>query len=227
MARRTFDVVAAGVLLLLASPIMLAATLVILVVSPGPAFHRATRIGLHGRPFDILKLRSMRVYPNGSGSVLTARNDPRLIPLGGWLRLFKIDELPQLFNVLKGDMSIVGPRPRDPFIVNGRYTLLHRETLRVRPGLTSPGSLFYMRYGEGMLDASKIDDLEQVYLRHILPVKLAIDLIYIREATVWSDVKTILMTFVMLFRLRRHGRRPVDLYGSYGFVHPVIGASAR
>ena len=148
MAKRVFDIVVASLTLLAALPVLAVAALAIRLASPGPVLHRAARAGRDGRPFTMLKLRTMHVAPPGeSGSRITDPADPRVFPVGALLRRTKIDELPQLVNVLRGEMAIVGPRPEDPEIVRKHYSPTHRETLRVRPGLVSPGSITTSRTG--------------------------------------------------------------------------------
>ncbi len=176
---RLFDAAFSIVSLALFCPLFAVAALGIVLSSRGAVFYRAQRVGLNGRVFTMFKLRTMHVNQAENASVITAKHDPRIFPLGRWLRRFKIDELPQLYNVLKGDMAIVGPRPRDPQIVRESYTPLHWETLRVLPGLTSPGSIFYLTRCEALLP---VNDPNRMYVEDILPIKLALDLAYIRQA---------------------------------------------
>jgi len=128
-------------------------------------------------------------------SRITADKDPRTFAFGALLRRLKIDELPQLVNIVKGEMSIVGPRPEDPYFVENHYTEDGIETLRVLPGLTSPGSIFYYTHGEKCVGSS---DPETAYVKDVLPVKLALDLVYIREASLLYDVRLILRTIWVL-----------------------------
>ena len=199
-------IVAAGCLVVL-SPVMLLAAVGIKLSSRGPVFYRASRVGRHGELFTMLKLRTMRVRPVGVGARITGSSDDRIFPVGRWLRRFKLDELPQLLNVLRGEMAIVGPRPEDPTIVAEHYTSLMRETLNVLPGLTSPGSLTYYA-DEAALPASAAE-AERVYLSDILPRKIALDLVYIRNRSWWYDAEVMLRTTAAivgwhsLFRRRR------------------------
>lgn len=191
MVKRLFDVALAGAALLLSAPLLVAAGLGIRLASPGPILYRARRVGLRGREFTMFKLRTMHVAASSGGSVITAQHDRRVFRVGGWLRKSKIDELPQLINILRGDMSIVGPRPEDPAIVERHYTEAYRKTLMVRPGLASPGSIFNYTHGERMLSA---DQPERDYVERLLPVKMAIEMVYVRRAGVWYDVGIIART---------------------------------
>ena len=153
MATRPLDAVAAALALLPAAPLCLLAAAGIWLTDGRPLFYASRRVGREGRPFTMYKFRTMRTgqngkngrngqlqaSANGAGGHITAEHDARVFAFGGWLRRWKIDELPQLLNVLRGDMAIVGPRPEDPDIVARYYTPLAHETLAVRPGLATPG----------------------------------------------------------------------------------------
>ena len=134
------------------------------------------------------KLRTMHVDHGGHKSVITAERDPRVFAFGRLLRRLKIDELPQLVNVLRGEMSLVGPRPQHPDIVRRHYARLHWETLRVRPGLTSPGSLYDSASGDAIVGS---DDPERAYAERLLPIVLALDLVYLERASLRYDVAII------------------------------------
>lgn len=192
-ARRTVDLLAAGVGLTLLAPLLAVLAVLVRIDSRGRAFHRSTRIGKNGRPFTLYKLRSMQVDAALCGPAITADRDPRVTRVGRLLRRTKLDELPQLINVLLGDMSLVGPRPEDP-----RYVRLYsREqllALDAKPGVTSPASLEY-RDEEQMLTGG---DWEGLYVRRVMPAKLSIDLDYLRRRTVWSDLCVILSTIASL-----------------------------
>jgi lipopolysaccharide/colanic/teichoic acid biosynthesis glycosyltransferase len=198
MARRLLDVTLAALGLALTAPLLAVAAVGIVLSSPGPIIYRATRLGRGGRRFIMFKLRTMRAAPPAPGeraSAITAWDDPRVFPLGGWLRRTKLDELPQLVNVLRGDMAIVGPRPEDPKFVAGPYATLYRETLRVRPGLASPGSLFSSTHGETWLSST---DAERDYVEKLLPLKLALDAGYVRRASLRYDLTIMLRTLRVL-----------------------------
>jgi lipopolysaccharide/colanic/teichoic acid biosynthesis glycosyltransferase len=189
-AKRVLDVVLAGLALVIVAPLLGIAALGIRLAGPGPIFYRAQRVGLHNRPFTMYKLRTMRLG-QAYASVITAKDDPRVFPFGGFLRRTKLDEAPQVFNILRGEMSIVGPRPEDPRMVELFYAPLHYETFRVLPGLTCPGSLYAYTHGEAELDAS---DPERCYAERLLPLKLALDLVYVRHASLRYDLTLIART---------------------------------
>ncbi len=187
---RLFDATFSLFFLALLCPLLPFAALAIVLSSRGPIFYRASRVGLNGRVFTMFKLRTMHVHQPENAAIITAKQDPRIFPLGRWLRRLKIDELPQLYNVLKGDMAIVGPRPRDPQVV-ASYTPLHWETLRVLPGLTSPGSIFYLTHCEALLPT---DAPNRMYVKDVLPIKLALDTAYIREASLGYNLRIMART---------------------------------
>lgn len=189
--RRILDVTLAAVGLLLSAPVLVVAALGIRVASPGPVLYRARRVGRHGVPFTMYKLRTMSCTPADGASRITASGDRRVFPLGRWLRQAKIDELPQLFNVLRGDMAIIGPRPEDPDIVARHYAPMHLETLRVRPGLASPGSLYHDTHGSALLDGAAP---EASYVERLLPFKLALDVVYVRQASFFTDFRLMART---------------------------------
>ena len=183
MLKRGFDIVVASVGLVLLSPVLAALGLAVKAHDGGPVFYRARRVGRGGAEFGLYKFRSMVHNADRVGPAVTAKGDARITPVGRFLRQTKLDELPQLFNVVRGEMSLVGPRPEDPRYV-ALYTDAQREVLRVRPGITSAASLAY-RHEEEMLSG---DDWERVYREHVMPEKLAIDLDYIGRRSLGSDV---------------------------------------
>ena len=194
MVKRLFDILVASVGLVFASPLIALGVIGIRLTSPGPVFYRAARIGQFGREFKMYKLRSMHVATQ-DGSAITADEDPRVFACGRLLRALKIDELPQFWNVVIGQMSIVGPRPEDPRIVAEHYTQIDQTTLMVRPGLTSPGSIYNYTHGETMIDSS---DPEKCYVDHLLPVKLSLERAYLRNAGFLYDVRLIVRTVWVL-----------------------------
>jgi lipopolysaccharide/colanic/teichoic acid biosynthesis glycosyltransferase len=194
IGKRVLDILLAGVALVVAAPLLAVAAVGIRLSGPGPILYRAQRVGLHARPFTMYKLRSMRVG-QAYTSVVTAKDDPRIFPFGALLRRTKLDELPQLYNVLRGDMAIVGPRPEDPQMVEQFYAPLHHETFRVPPGLTSPGSIYAYTHGEAQLD---VRDAHGSYAERLLPLKLALDLVYVRRASLGYDLALIVRTAWML-----------------------------
>jgi lipopolysaccharide/colanic/teichoic acid biosynthesis glycosyltransferase len=203
MAKRAFDILMAATGLVLAAPLVLPAMLGVKLTSPGPALYWAERMGRNGCPYHMAKLRTMHVRITG-GPEITAPGDPRVFAFGRFLRLTKIDELPQLWNVLKGDMSLVGPRPEAVAIVERDYRGWMLETLKVRPGITSPGAIFGYTHGDDLLDPA---DPEGSYARNQLPAKLAIELAYIERTSILRDLGVILRTgwtIVQIALGRRH-----------------------
>lgn len=195
MLKRLFDLLASAMGLVLLSPLFALIALLIRLTSPGPIFYRARRVGRGGREFTLYKFRSMVTDADRHGPGITAAGDPRVTPVGRVLRRTKLDELPQLWNVLRGDMTLVGPRPEDPRYV-ALYTPEQRRVLDVRPGITSLASLEY-RNEESILCGP---DWEQRYVQEVMPAKLAIDLRYVQQATLFSDLVIILRTLLALFR---------------------------
>lgn len=209
MIKRAADITLACGGLLASCPLLLIGMIGIRVSSKGPILYVARRVGRGGRPFNMFKLRTMYVDRCSRGSAITAADDPRVFAFGVWLRRTRIDELPQLLNVLRGEMSIVGPRPEDPGIVARYYGPIHRETLDVRPGLTSPGTLYACTEGETRLHA---DNPEFYYVKDVLPRKLALDLLYVRRASLGYDLRIIRRTIRVL--LARMARRRVFIDSS-------------
>lgn len=192
--KRAFDVVVALVFLVALAPLMAVAAIGIRLASPGPVLFRARRTGRGGAPFEMLKFRSMHVAaPGAEGGAITAHGDGRVFGFGRLIRRVKIDEIPQALNVLRGEMSVVGPRPEDPRIVEDSYTDWMRETLDVRPGLTSPGSVWYYARAEQLITA---DDPEGSYVRHVLTPKLAIERAYLERMGFWNDLATAVRTIM-------------------------------
>jgi len=189
MAKRLFDIVVSlAALLLLALP-MLAVAAWIKLDSPGPVFFRQQRVGRHGVPFAIHKFRTMR--HGASGLALTVGDDARITRAGRWLRRTRLDELPQLLDVLAGDMSLVGPRPEVPRYVALYPPGLRERALAVRPGLTDPASLAYI--DEAALLAAAADP-EREYVERILPAKLQAAAAYAERATLASDIAVLART---------------------------------
>lgn len=196
MAKRIFDIVCAGLGLLLLCPLLILLALWIKWDSPGPVMFRQERVGRFGRPFYIHKFRSMRVDAPALGPQITVGEDPRITRSGRLLRAAKLDELPQLWDVLRGAMSLVGPRPEVPRYV-ALYTPEQRElVLSVRPGITDPASLQFRNESEVLARAA---DPEREYVDVILPAKLKIAGDYVRQASLWTDVRLILATLLRLF----------------------------
>ncbi len=184
--------------LLLLSPLLLLVGVCVKLTSRGPAVFAQQRVGRGGRLFRLYKFRSMRVAPAGSGDLVTGRDDPRITPVGRWLRRTKLDELPQLWNVARGDMSLVGPRPEVPRYV-ACYTPPQRQVLEVRPGITDPATLAF-RDEEDLLAAVPADEREAYYLREVLPRKLELNREYLERRGVWSDLGVIARTLAGLLQ---------------------------
>jgi lipopolysaccharide/colanic/teichoic acid biosynthesis glycosyltransferase len=178
--KRAFDVAVSLIGLVVASPVIAVAAIAVKLDSPGPAFYGGRRAGRGGHEFRIHKLRSMR---SETGPAITAGDDPRITRVGRFLRRTKIDELPQLLNVLKGEMSLVGPRPEDPAYV-ARYTPAQRRLLTVRPGITGPAALAFIDEEEQLRGGAA----EERYLTEVMPRKLAVELDYLDRATFASDL---------------------------------------
>jgi lipopolysaccharide/colanic/teichoic acid biosynthesis glycosyltransferase len=185
-AKRLFDIAVAAVGLVVTSPILAVAGVAVRLSSKGPVLFRAPRAGRGGKVFVLHKVRTMESETSPAGPRVTAPTDQRIFPVGHFLRATKIDELPQLLDVLQGHMSIVGPRPEDPRIVEQHITEAQRETLDVAPGLLGPGSIFNYTHGDRYLSD---DDTEDAYVTELLPLKLALDAAYIRHASVGYDLR--------------------------------------
>ncbi len=194
--RRGLDICASIFGLLVLAPFFIWIAIRIRQDSPGPIFYRGPRIGRFGKNFGILKFRTMHERPESyRGALVTARDDPRITPFGAWLRNTKINELPQLWNVLVGDMSLVGPRPEDPKIAENWPASVRSMLLKVRPGITSPATILY-RDEEAFLQShhSVMDD----YLRDIMPSKLRLDTLYIKNRSILTDLDIVFWTVVVL-----------------------------
>jgi diguanylate cyclase (GGDEF)-like protein len=194
MAKRALDIVAAFFGLIFLAPLFVIIGIMIKRDSEGPVFYRGPRVGRNGRPFQILKFRTMHETPESyDGPRLTSSEDERITPLGRWLRNTKINELPQLWNLLLGNMSLVGPRPEDPEIVKSYPERLRDEVLSIRPGITSPASVLY-HSEQDMLSSS---DLMGTYLKEILPDKLRLDQLYVRNRSFISDIDIVIWTLAI------------------------------
>ncbi len=193
--KRAFDIACAFTFLVLLSPLLLIAAGCVASTSSGGAFFRQTRVGKAGRDFRLLKFRTMRTGSEAKGQLTIGGRDPRVTRVGYFLRASKLDELPQLWNVLVGDMSLVGPRPEVPKYV-ALYTPEQRAVLSVRPGITGMASIDYINENE-LLAASA--DPEGTYIHEVMPAKLALDLRYVREQTFMLDLRIIAATVRRVF----------------------------
>ena len=194
LVKRLFDIVAAGLGLLLLWPVLLAAAVWVKLDSPGPALFRQTRVGRLGVPFTIHKFRTMRVAP---GAAITVGADPRITRAGQVLRQTKLDELPQLWDVLRGAMSLVGPRPELPKYVELYPAELRERVLSVRPGITDPASLAFSHEAELLAAAA---DPEREYREVILPAKLRLSAYSASRASLLTDLGLILATLRLVLR---------------------------
>lgn len=195
MTRRAIDVAAATIGIVMLWPVFVLVAVAVKLSSPGPVLHRARRVGRGGHLFTLLKFRTMVVGASGIGPGVTAGGDPRITKVGRVLRRSKLDELPQLVNVFRGDMGLVGPRPEDERYVQ-LYTPAQRAILEVRPGITSPASIRF-RDEESVLSGA--EDLEIAY-RDLMAEKIAIDQAYLADRTVRSDLSVLWQTVVAVWR---------------------------
>jgi lipopolysaccharide/colanic/teichoic acid biosynthesis glycosyltransferase len=197
MVKRFFDILASSLALVLLSPVLCVVALLVKLDSPGPVFFLQERVGRNGRVFRIFKFRTMRSEVSGKGSELTVKDDPRITQVGAILRRYKLDELPQLLNVLFGQMSLVGPRPEVPRYVDMWDQRVKSILLSVRPGLTDLASLEF-RNESALLDAS--EDPQRKYLDEIAPAKNKLAVQYVENRSFWLDVKIICRTLMAIFR---------------------------
>lgn len=188
--KRLFDIVASLLGLVVLSPLLVALAVIVKITSSGPMVYRGVRAGLGGKPFRIMKFRSMVVNAEKLGGPSTSDDDPRVTRIGAFMRRFKLDELPQLFNVLLGEMSLVGPRPEVLSEVE-TYTPEQRRVLEVRPGITDWASIWNSDEGAVLAGAA---DPHAVYKERIQPTKLALQLKYREEASVRTDLRIIVYT---------------------------------
>ena len=194
-AKRAFDAVASAAGLVVLSPVLLGVGIAIKAHDRGPVFFRQERIGLHGRPFRIHKFRSMRVA--GTGALITSADDDRITPVGKFLRKSKLDELPQLIDVLLGDMSLVGPRPEVPRYVAMWPEDAREEILGVRPGISDPAAIEFRNEQDELAAA---DDPERHYVEVILPKKVAMYRDYVRNRSFLGDLGIIFRTLASVVR---------------------------
>lgn len=190
--KRIFDFVCSGIGLIILSPVLIVIAIMIKRGSDGPVFFKQIRVGKDGENFEILKFRTMVVDAEKLGRQITVGNDNRITKVGGFLRKYKLDELPQLINVFKGDMSLVGPRPEVPRYVE-LYTEEQRKVLNVKPGITDLASLKYKDENELL---GKAENPDECYINTIMPDKLALNLEYINKSNVFYDIYIIITTII-------------------------------
>jgi lipopolysaccharide/colanic/teichoic acid biosynthesis glycosyltransferase len=196
--KRPFDLIVAGLGLVALSPVLAGIAAAIRLESPGPVLYRAQRAGRYGHPFTMLKFRTMQARREAHGTKITIHADSRVTRMGRLLRPARLDEIPQLWHVLTGEMSLVGPRPEDPHYLT-YYTERHQTVLSARPGITSLAALLY-RDEERLLVG---DDWERVYIDEVMPAKLDIDLAYVERRSFWLDLKILAATVLAPLRLER------------------------
>lgn len=194
VCKRLFDIVCAALGLIVLSPVLLVCAILVVMTSPGRTLFRQERVGKGGKLFVIYKFRSMQT--DNAGLKITAGDDSRVTPVGRVLRKTKLDELPQLWNVLKGDMSFVGPRPEVAEYV-ALYDEVQRQVLAVRPGITGIASIRYRNENDLLAESA---DPNRTYIEEIMPEKLKLDLEYIPRASVGYDIRLILETLVAVVR---------------------------
>lgn len=212
--KRAFDLLASAVGLLLLTPLLAASALLVKLSSPGPVFFRQVRLGRHGVPFQLLKLRTMRVSPNGRPCYLTRGDDPRITRVGRWFRSLKIDELPQLINVLRGEMSLVGPRARVPELL--AVYAPEPELIALAPGMTGLSTLCY-RHQEELLDGEAALDREPWYRE-----KTQLEKQYARSLSFALDLKLIFLTLAILYLPGPERLRLKDILAQRSFPYPAF-----
>jgi lipopolysaccharide/colanic/teichoic acid biosynthesis glycosyltransferase len=194
--KRVFDIFSSLIVLLLLSPVFLLIIVVVAVSSKGGPFYSQVRVGRHGKHFRLHKFRTMYKDADKRGQLTVGGRDPRITPVGYYLRKTKFDEFPQLINILKGEMSVVGPRPEVPKYV-ALYTPEQRQVLSVRPGLTDFASLEYINESEVL---ATFPDPEQGYIQEVMPAKLTLNLKYIRQMGLRTDIQIIFRTIGSILR---------------------------
>lgn len=190
MLKRLFDLMITLPMLLLVSPFFLIIALLIKIGSKGPIFYMQTRVGINSRDFKIFKFRTMHINADKAGLLTVGGRDPRVTPIGFFLRKYKLDELPQLLNVLFGSMSLVGPRPEVRKYVD-LYNAEQQKVLSVKPGITDYASIEYSEENDLL---AKSNDPEKTYIEEIMPAKLLLNQKYIAEKSIITDLKIIWMT---------------------------------
>ena len=198
LLKRVFDTFSSLISLVVLSPLLAVIAIRIINDSPGPVFFRGTRMGRFGRPFRIYKFRTMVIDAEKLGGPSTSDNDPRITRVGGVLRKYKLDELPQLINIIKGEMSFVGPRPEVPQYV-ALFSEEEKAILSVRPGITDWASIGNPDEGAALAGSQ---DPEKTYLEKIRPEKIRLQLAYVRSPSFWTDIRILAETFMVLLRTR-------------------------
>lgn len=193
ITKRLIDIIFSLVMIIVTAPAILITSIAIRVIDGGPVLYKANRVGKGFEEFVMLKFRTMKIN-NEKTKHITLKNDARIYPLGRFLRKTKIDELPQLYNVLTGRMSVVGPRPEDVSIAKKIYVGKYKGICDVKPGLTSPASLFDYTHGENYESHEK-------YIKEFLPKKLDIELYYVENKNICYDIKITLRTALIIVQI--------------------------
>jgi len=197
MIKRLFDIIFSFFGLIIVSPILLIVSIFIKLSSSGPIFYRGERIGYKGKPFRIFKFRTMVINAENLGGPSTAGDDPRLLKIGPFLKKYQLDELPQLINVLKGEMSFVGPRPEVKMYVDIMTEEERKTILSIKPGMTDLASLF--NFHEGDVLKGSIDP-EKTYMEKIRPTKIKLQIEYTKSHSFWLDLKILFKTVFKIFQ---------------------------
>ena len=197
MLKWLFDVLFSVFGLIITSPVLAVVALAIKISSPGPVFFRGERIGKKGKPFRIFKFRTMVENAEELGGPSTASDDPRLTKIGLFLKKYQLDELPQLINVLKGEMSFVGPRPEVPFYINMMTEKERNTILSIKPGMTDFASL--QNFHEGEVLKGSLDP-EKTYMEKIRPTKIKLQMEYVKNRSFLLDLKIIVKTIIKVFQ---------------------------
>lgn len=195
LIKQIFDRVLAFILLIILSPVLIVLAIIIKCTSKGPVMFRQKRVGRYLKPFNIWKFRTMRIDSEKLGQITVGNRDPRITNIGWFLRKYRLDELPQLLNILAGQMSFVGARPEVPKYVE-RYSGAMAATLLIRPGVTGYASIRFKNENELL---GEENDPERAYVEKILPIKMGLDLEYVEELGIITDIKTMLETVKAVF----------------------------
>lgn len=198
MIKRLFDLILSTIGLILLSPFLIAFAIWIKLDSPGPVFYRGVRAGKNFKPFRIFKFRSMVVNAEQVGGPSTPGDDSRVTKSGKFLRKYKLDELPQLINIVKGEMSLVGPRP-EVIEYAKLYTGEEKIVYTIKPGMTDYASLWNIDEGTVLAGAKSTEEAEQKYLKEIRPEKIRLQMKYVKEMSFWTDLKIFLLTVKSIF----------------------------
>ena len=199
MLKRVIDLVASSIGLIILSPMFIVLAILIKRSSKGPVFYRGQRLCKNSRPFKMLKFRSMFADAEQKGTLATSENDDRITSIGKFIRKYKLDEFPQLINVLKGDMSLVGPRPEATIFFEYYTSEEKNMVLSVKPGMTDYASIYF--HDESSL-LSNTDDIIKTYIEKVKEKKIELQRRYIQEQSIWTDLKIIFLTIKTIINTR-------------------------